>query len=352
MSDHEMTDTSRDSPTSSEYSDGLPPPPPDIPGVRFVSIYTAVRSADIDDAYPYLLSQPVGVHRMHRVPHYEFRAPRPPSVEIGTPGDIWIDLAAGHVFICTYTGSGANWERWRTTCTREENRTAHPYFANRYLSYSYSGRFGGGRFQWVTVSTLRRRDRLRHGQVASVAELVAQYLRAHGHDDDDDTALRTSRALRAQVGAGHDADPTGIDVDPDSDTQEFDDDIPTAIQKETVSFLRKEITRLEQALVASEDKSHGSASEQDQEKQLCMATLADELTSAQTRISELEASRERNLTHTRSLDGSLRDARAQVRALEAGRKEDQAHLDAETAVRLKLADQLAKMRQVMGEAGP
>ena len=141
-----------------------------------------------------------------------------------------------------------------------------------------------------------------------------------------------------------------------------------AIQKETVSFLQNEITRLEQALVASEDESHGfgtsatpprrtghssfPASEQDQERQLRMATLADELTSAQTRISELEASRERTLTHARGLDGSLRDAQAQVRALEAGRKEDQERLGAETAARQKLAERLAKMRQVMGEAGP
>lgn len=139
----------------------VPPPPPEIDGVKFISVYTAVRRIDVDDEYPYLLYPPI--NGLHKVPHYEYRAKRSPLNTVGTPGDIWIDLEAKQVFFRTRTG----WEKWNTACTREGNRTPHPYFPTRYLFYS------GKAFKWLSLKTIQ--SRARDGQMASIIELVNSY---------------------------------------------------------------------------------------------------------------------------------------------------------------------------------
>lgn len=181
MSKREMSEADMSS-SSDSVSPPSPPPPPDIAGVKFFSVCTTIRSIEIDNEYPYRLPPPVNRLSMHKVPHYEYHANRPPLSNIRTPGDVWVDLAAKQIFYHTRIG----WERWRTTCAREENRIAHPYFPTRYLSYS------GKKIQWISAKTLD--DRSRHGQFASITELVESYINNHLGNDDVPSRQGVNRA--------------------------------------------------------------------------------------------------------------------------------------------------------------
>ncbi|KAF7979983.1 hypothetical protein HWV62_40062 [Athelia sp. TMB] len=118
---------------------------------------------DTTKALPWDEPPPRTLSGAYRWPFREFRAHSPPSEDVGSPGDLWLQLGKIVLFVRMMSG----WTQWRGFRGSEQHCVRHP-FVRRYLASAAGG------FNWRTFEYIRVQNRL--GQPLCTAEIVASML--------------------------------------------------------------------------------------------------------------------------------------------------------------------------------
>ncbi|KAJ7476844.1 hypothetical protein B0H11DRAFT_1302116 [Mycena galericulata] len=162
------------------------------PDTTFTLRYIKLRPETIPPNYPYQtplipgLFANKGVHEHVPIPFFEFRGAGAPPLDIGTPGDAYIDTAAPACAL--YTRAEEEWMQWAGPAAPE--LFTHPHFVDcRTARHIWFHPRDG--VEWISgVSVKRRRDALRaegvltaahtpedrEAGLALAAEIIANYL--------------------------------------------------------------------------------------------------------------------------------------------------------------------------------
>ncbi|KAF7333057.1 hypothetical protein MVEN_02412300 [Mycena venus] len=134
------------------------------PETTFTLKYIKMCSHTIPANYPYALFAIAGlyaekgsVYEYLPVPFFEFRGYGAPPADVGTPGDVYIDLTPGAHAL--YSRSEEDWARWAGPAAPE--MLGHPHFFD-YKQSRYVNFHPEEGIEWVCKQTiLRRKEALR-----------------------------------------------------------------------------------------------------------------------------------------------------------------------------------------------
>ncbi|KAF7354613.1 hypothetical protein MSAN_01374700 [Mycena sanguinolenta] len=134
------------------------------PNVTFCMKYIRMARDTFPGRYPYLLPSVERLEndRFLHVPYFEFHGPGSPPADIGTPGDVYIDITRGVQAL--YARSEEDWSRW-TPCAPMEQLLCHPHFIEGNLERYLNIDLKKGT-EWVCRRTiLRRQQGLREANI-------------------------------------------------------------------------------------------------------------------------------------------------------------------------------------------
>ncbi|KAF7354609.1 hypothetical protein MSAN_01374200 [Mycena sanguinolenta] len=126
------------------------------PDTVFRLKYIKMAWEAIPGRYPYVLPSIEGLYndKFLPVPYFEFHGAGAPPADIGTPGDVYIDITRGVQAL--YARSEEDWSRW-TPCAPREQLLCHPHFIERgherYLNFHPEQGT-----EWVCRQTVLRRQ--------------------------------------------------------------------------------------------------------------------------------------------------------------------------------------------------
>ncbi|KAJ6544338.1 hypothetical protein B0H19DRAFT_1380620 [Mycena capillaripes] len=131
------------------------------PETTFTLKYIKMASDKVPANYPYALPPVDGLYRnvglleFLPVPFFEFRGPGAPPADVGTPGDVYIDLTPNAHAL--YSKSEEDWTRWAGPAAIE--MPSHPHFVDggraRYLWFHPQQGV-----EWVCARTIMRRQQV------------------------------------------------------------------------------------------------------------------------------------------------------------------------------------------------
>ncbi|KAJ7499903.1 hypothetical protein FB451DRAFT_1385564 [Mycena latifolia] len=332
------------------------------PDTTFTLRYIKLRSEAIPANYPYLtptvpnLYANRGIHEHIPIPFFEFRGPGAPPGDIGGPGDVYIDTAAGAL----YSKSEEDWTKWAGPDTEES--PAHPHFVD-----SRSARFiwfhPADGVEWVSgVTFRRRRDVWREdGARMSAAQIILGYL-GLASAEPKSAPLPKRRAARVRLG-------TVVDADSDSESGSVSD----------TAFYPSKKARLLESASAPLPTTRSSASDPDinrlRKERAALEARRDQLLQRQRELEAADADQrtqrargilerlEKQYEKYRSLP-SLTEAEFTERILDlhsrlltaqttlAAKQQERAELERQTAERLQICeDRKKKQEQIRALCG-
>jgi hypothetical protein len=93
--------------------------------------YFEESASDLKD-YPYFASRSIRSQGRACTIHYiEFRCASTPPLDIGDPGDVWIDLTTDKLGL--YAKVGADWKKWPGLLAHDDSLIVHPHVPTRIL---------------------------------------------------------------------------------------------------------------------------------------------------------------------------------------------------------------------------
>ncbi|KAF7333054.1 hypothetical protein MVEN_02412000 [Mycena venus] len=124
-----------------------------MPDITFTLKYMKMCANTIPQNYPYELPAIEGFVKLH-VPFFEFRGHGAPPVDIGTPGDVYIDLTPSAYAL--YCKCEEDWAKWAGPAAALSEVLAHPHFADcreaRFVNFHPEEGT-----EWVCARTISRR---------------------------------------------------------------------------------------------------------------------------------------------------------------------------------------------------